>query len=243
MAWKTFPVAVTGIEMETPSVLVLKFARADGEPLAYKAGQFLNIHFEADGTPVHRSYSIATPPGEEGFEIAVSPVEGGRATRLLFGLKVGDVIDGSGPYGRFVLRDDEPCRYIMAATGTGVTPYRAMLPALHERVAAGFTIDILLGIWRRDEALFARDFLDFADAHDNVSFHACYSREMPDEPHPWEKQGYVQRQIEALEPDPERDIVYLCGNPGMIDDTVEILRARDFPTRRMRREKYLPAKI
>ncbi len=242
MAWKTFPIEVTGVEMVTPSVLVLSFAKSDGEPFEYVAGQFINIHFEAEGKLVHRSYSIACPPGRDTFEIAISPVKGGRATRLFFGLKVGDTLDASGPYGRFVMRDDEPCRYILAATGTGVTPYRAMLPELTQRVAQGFSIELLLGVWRRDEALFAADFIEFAAAHDNVSFHACYSREMPDEPESWEKQGYVQRHIERLGPDPATDIVYLCGNPGMIDETVEMLRALEFPTRQLRREKYLPAR-
>ncbi|MBT8143058.1 MAG: ferredoxin--NADP reductase, partial [Gammaproteobacteria bacterium] len=148
MAWKTFPIKVVEIGMVTPSVLVLTFARADGERLEYAAGQFINIHFEHEGTPIHRSYSVANTPGSDSFQIAISPVEGGRATKLLFGLKIGDVIEGSGPYGRFVLRDDQPCRYIMAATGTGVTPYRAMLPLLEQRIEQGFKIDILLGVWR-----------------------------------------------------------------------------------------------
>lgn len=243
MAWKTFKVTLCETRMITPSVLVLTFERADGEALDYIAGQFINIHFEAAGQAIHRSYSIANPPGEKRFEIAVSPVAGGRATELLFGLTPGDTLDVSGPYGRFVLRDDEPCRYILAATGTGVTPYRAMLPELARRVAAGFTIEMLLGIWRREEALFADDFIAFADAHDNVNFRACYSRELPDDALPHEHHGYVQRQIETLNPDPAGDIVYLCGNPNMIDDAVEMLRGREFATKQLRREKYLPARV
>lgn len=243
MAWKTFEVTLTEKRMITPSVLVLTFARADGEAFDYVAGQFINVHFEAAGQQIHRSYSIANPPGADCFEIAVSPVEGGRATRLFLNLEVGDKLDASGPYGRFVLREDEPCRYILAATGTGVTPYRAMLPELAQRVSDGFTIEILLGVWRRDEALFAGDFIDFAHAHEKVGFHACYSREMPAEPLAHEKSGYVQRHIETLRPDPARDIVYLCGNPNMIDEAVEMLRALEFPTKQLRREKYLPARI
>ncbi|MDH3769063.1 MAG: FAD-binding oxidoreductase, partial [Gammaproteobacteria bacterium] len=111
MAWKTFPLTVVRTDMITPTALSLTFERSDGEPFEYKAGQFINVHFDADGQPVHRSYSIATPPDGGVFEIAMSPVKGGLATKLLSGLKVGDVIDASGPYGRFALRDDDPCRY------------------------------------------------------------------------------------------------------------------------------------
>ncbi|MBT8135748.1 MAG: ferredoxin--NADP reductase [Gammaproteobacteria bacterium] len=242
MAFKTFPLTVVGVELITPTILALRFEREDGEPFEYTAGQFINIHFEVDEQPVHRSYSIASPPGSGEIEVAISPVKGGRATELLFNLKVGDTINASGPYGRFVLRDDEPCRYILAATGTGVTPYRAMLPALKELLGKGFTIDILLGIWRREEALYAQDFIDFCNDNNGAVFHACYSREMPEEPAVHESEGYVQIHIAALDPRPETDIVYLCGNPDMIDEAMEMLKAREFPTRQLRREKYLPAK-
>ena len=242
MAWDTFPLTVIGVDKLTPSSLCLSLERSDGEAFDYTAGQFINIHFESDDQEVHRSYSIANPPGEGRIQIAISPVKGGRATQLLFGLQVGDKINASGPYGRFTLRKDEPCRYILAATGTGVTPYRAMLPALRERLAEGFRIEILLGIWRREEALFADDFVQFCEENDGASFHACYSRDMPEDANSWEHEGYVQLYVAALDPRPENDIVYLCGNPNMIDQAVEMLRAREFPTRQLRREKYLPAK-
>ena len=87
-----------------------------------------------------------------------------------------------------------------------------------------------------------RDFVEFAAAHDNVNFHACYSREMPDEPESWEKQGYVQLNIEKLNPDPATDIVYLCGNPDMVDDATALLKEAGFGIRQIRREKYLPAR-
>lgn len=243
MAWKTFDLTVTAVEMITPTALCLTFERSDGKPFEYTAGQFINIHFEVDDQELHRSYSIANPPDQAGIQIAISPVKDGRATKLLFGLRVGDKISASGPYGRFVLRKDEPCRYILAATGTGVTPYRAMLPELHKLLDEGFRVEILLGIWRREEALFAEDFVQFCEAHDGASFHACYSREMPEKPDPWEREGYVQLHVAALDPRPEGDIVYLCGNPDMIDQAMEMLKAREFPTRQLRREKYLPARI
>ncbi len=242
MAWDTFPLTVIGVDKITPSSLCLSLERSDGEAFDYTAGQFINIHFESDDHEVHRSYSIANPPGEGRIQIAISPVKGGRATELLFGLQVGDKINASGPYGRFILRKDEPCRYILAATGTGITPYRAMLPALRERLTEGFRVQILLGIWRREEALFADEFVQFCEENDGASFHACYSREMPEDANSWEHEGYVQLHVAALDPRPENDIVYLCGNPNMIDQAVEMLRAREFPTRQMRREKYLPAK-
>ncbi|NGP52940.1 FAD-binding oxidoreductase [Thioalkalivibrio sp. XN8] len=243
MAIDTFPVELAWRRHVTPHVLHLAFRRADGTALPFVPGQFLNLHFATEAGGTHRSYSIANPPGPDGLlEIAMSPVPGGLASLALAALQPGDVIEASGPYGRFVLRDEAPCRYVLVGTGTGITPYRAMLPQLQERLAAGFRVQILLGVWRREELLFGDDFRAFADAHEAVEFGACYSREFPAGPEPWEQSGYVQTRFSQLGLDPERDLVYLCGNPAMIDESVEILKAMGFTLKQLRREKYLSAR-
>lgn len=243
MAIDTFPVELAWRRHATPHVLHLAFRRADGTALPFVPGQFLNLHFATEAGGTHRSYSIANPPGEEGLlEIAMSPVPGGLASAALAAMQPGDVIEASGPYGRFVLRDEAPCRYVLVGTGTGITPYRAMLPQLQERLAAGFRVQVLLGVWRREELLFGDDFRAFADAHEAAGFGACYSREFPEQPEPWEQSGYVQTRFSQLGLDPERDLVYLCGNPAMIDESVEILKAMGFTLKQLRREKYLSAR-
>ena len=243
MAIDTFPVELAWRRHATPHVLHLAFRRADGTALPFVPGQFLNLHFATEAGGTHRSYSIANPPGEEGLlEIAMSPVPGGFASAALAAMQPGDVIEASGPYGRFVLRDEAPCRYVLVGTGTGITPYRAMLPQLQERLAAGFRVQVLLGVWRREELLFGDDFRAFADAHEAAGFGACYSREFPEQPEPWEQSGYVQTRFSQLGLDPERDLVYLCGNPAMIDESVEILKAMGFTLKQLRREKYLSAR-
>lgn len=243
MAIDTFPVELAWRRHATPHVLHLAFRRADGTALEFVPGQFLNLHFETEAGGTHRSYSIANPPGADGLlEIAMSPVPGGLASEALAALQPGEVIQASGPYGRFVLRDEAPCRYVLVGTGTGITPYRAMLPLLQERVAAGFRVHILLGVWSREELLFGEDFRAFAAAHDGVEFAGCYSREFPEGPESWEQSGYVQTRFSQLGLDPDRDIVYLCGNPAMIDESVEILKAMGFTLKQLRREKYLSAR-
>lgn len=243
MAFKTFPLRVEKTEKVTPNILCLGFRREDGEPFSYQPGQFINIHFETDGEPTHRSYSVANAPDAGGLiEIAISPVSGGKATDFLFALRPGDQVQGSGPYGRFVLKEDPPCRYILVGTGTGITPYRAMLPELARRIDGGTaTVHILLGVWRRDELLFGKDFEAFAGAHQGARFQACYSREMPADARAWETRGYVQGQFDHLGLDPQQDVVYLCGNPNMVDEAAAYLKDRGFPVKRIRREKYVSA--
>ena len=229
--------------MATPHVVHLAFRRSDQTSLEYIPGQFLNLHFQTDAGSSHRSYSIANPPRADGLlEIAMSPVAGGLATETLARLEPGEQLQASGPYGRFVLRDEPPCRYVLVGTGTGITPYRAMLPQLAERLDAGFRAHVVLGVWGREESLFGEDFIAASKAHAGFEFTACYSREFPTDPAPWEQAGYVQTTFSNLDLDPEKDIVYLCGNPGMIDESVDILKAMGFTLKQLRREKYLSAR-
>jgi ferredoxin-NADP reductase len=243
MATDTFPVQLAWRRLATPHVLHLAFRRSDGAALPFTPGQFLNLHFATEAGGTHRSYSIANPPQTDGLlEIAMSPVEAGLASEALAALEPGQELRASGPFGRFVLRDEPPRRYVLVGTGTGITPYRAMLPQLAERLDAGFRAHVVLGVWRREELLFGEDFLAAARADPRFAFTACYSRDFPGDPHPWEHAGYVQSAFSNLGLDPAHDVVYLCGNPGMVDEAFEILKAMGFGVKEIRREKYLSAR-
>lgn len=244
MTWNTFPLILEWSSDITPTVRHFAFRRADREPFEYTAGQFINLHWDRDGKRTHRSYSVANPPLEsELIEIAMAPITGGFATRKLQSLEAGDMVEASGPYGRFVLRDDPPCRYLLVATGTGVTPYRAMLPNLRRLLAQGdYRVDLLLGVRDPSELLYGDEFRAMAVEHENFSFHACYSRAAPDAPSEWEVKGYVQSRLADLGVSPDSDIAYLCGNPNMVDEAAEFLKAAGFGVKRVRREKYLSAR-
>lgn len=236
--------------MLAPSVAHLSFVRGDGQPLDYIPGQFIQVHFAyADGTPTKRSYSLATIHDHalgagEAVEIAVSYVPGGAATALFEGLEIGGSVQASGPFGRFCLMpQDANRRYLLIATGTGVTPYRAMLPLLEKQIAErGIEVVLLLGARNPDELLYGDEFRAFADKHPAFRFVPCFSRELPANPHPDVRHGYVQQFLDEFSPDAAADIAYLCGNPNMVDACFEQLKAAGLPIPQIRREKYVSSK-
>lgn len=241
MSNPSFELVLESARMVAPRVRELSFRRADGAPLGHVAGQFVTLHLPHGDMELRRSYSIATVPAPDApIAVAVSHVENGRATGILFGMEPGAQARATGPFGRFVLRDDPPCRYLMIGTGTGVTPYRSMLPELASRLAAGrCEVDLFLGVRSRDELLYGDDFRALAAREPRFRFHACYSRAMPEAPRADEVQGYVQQRLTALALDPARDIAYVCGNPDMIDAVHAHLTAAGFPIAHVRREKYV----
>ncbi len=245
-----FPLRLADSFMLAPSVRHMVFERTDGQPLAFRAGQFLQVHFNyADGKPTKRSYSVATVGSGDGapvqrIEIAVSYVEGGAATALLGGLEPGGQVEASGPYGRFCLMDeDDNRRYLLIATGTGVTPYRAMLPELDRRMRErDCEVVLLYGARNEGELLYGEEFEAFARAHPNFRFHPCFSRGARPDPRPHDRLGYVQTVLPELQPDPENDIAYLCGNPNMVDAAFAALKEQGLGVRQIRREKYISSR-
>jgi len=236
--------------MLAPTVGHYQFVRDDGQPLDFQPGQFIQVHFEyADGSAAKRSYSLATlhdhalGPGEA-VEIAVSFVPGGAATALFEGLDIGQHVTGSGPFGRFCLQaGDRNGRYLLIATGTGVTPYRSMLPLLRQAIAErGVEVVLLQGARTAAELLYADDFRAFAEATPGFRYLPCLSRELPAGPHADVRKGYVQQQLAEIGADPARDIAYLCGNPEMVDACAEALKAAGLTAPKIRREKYVSSK-
>lgn len=255
MAIVQFPLKLVSRRMLAPSVGHYAFVREDGQPLDFIPGQFIQVHFAyADGTPTKRSYSLATihdhamGPGEA-VDIAVSYVPGGAATALFEGLEIGGTVQASGPFGRFCLMPaDANRRYLLIATGTGVTPYRAMLPELERLIAErGIQVVLLFGARTPAELLYGDEFRAFASKHPaNFRFVPCFSRELPEagSPHAHEdvRQGYVQQFLDEFAPDAAGDIAYLCGNPNMVDACFEALKAHGLPVPQIRREKYVSSK-
>lgn len=246
---RLFPLRLTAGRMLAPSVRHLTFERTDGEPVAFVPGQFIQFHFQyADGTPTKRSYSIATrsddPSAGGRVEIAVSYVSGGAATERLAHLAVDETIDASGPYGRFCLQDgDHNGRYLLVATGTGVTPYRAMLPSLAQAIGErGCEVALVYGARNEAELLYGEEFEAFARDVPGFSFHPCFSRVPRTPPHPGDRNGRVQVALADLAPDPARDIAYLCGNPDMVDESFALLQHAGLAVRQIRREKYVSSR-
>ena len=254
MAIVHFPLKLTARRMIAPTVAHLSFLRDDGQPLPCIPGQFIQIHFEyADGSAAKRSYSIAigrqpddAPDAQ--VDIAVSYVAGGAATALFEGLAIGATVDASGPFGRFCLYpNDANRRYVLIGTGTGITPYRAMLPQLAQQMAQrGVQVVLLQGARTPAELLYGDEFRAFAEAHPQFRYMPCLSRELPaaDSPHTHAdvRHGYVQNVLAELAANPTSDIAYLCGNPDMVDANFEALKTIGLPIPMIRREKYVSNK-
>ncbi|MCX7116270.1 MAG: FAD-binding oxidoreductase [Gammaproteobacteria bacterium] len=225
-----------------PQVKQFVLVSEDAAPFSFLPGQFVTFHFEVEGKAYKRSYSIANPPTASGqIEFAASYVDNGVGSQFLFNLQPGAFLKMSGPYGRLVLKEPLPKRYIFVGTGTGVTPYRAMRPQLEQKLALDATLEVVLvqGARTRVELLYADEFMDWSRQSAQVTYLGCLSRHSDGKLAPEERVGHVQQGLSELVLDPNQDVVYLCGNPNMIDEVFASLTQQGFHVSRVIREKYL----
>lgn len=242
MQINTFPITLKESLMITPKVKHFIFQCELSPQFNYEPGQFITIHFEHEGKTLKRSYSIANEPKQDNqIEFAAGYFANGPGTELLFNLKPGDRINITGPFGRLIMRGEQPGRYILAATSTGITPYRSMLKELGNRIEQNpaLQVVILQGVQRREELIYLNDFQAFAQKYPQATFTPCLSRQPADDLHENEYSGYVQHALPTLNLNPQQDLIYLCGNPGMIDEAFNYLKEQGFAMQQIIREKYI----
>src|SRR5262245_26615784 len=133
----------------------------------FKPGQHLGVRAEIDGQEQRRSYSICSPPGDDGLRIAIKRIADGRFSHWASAtLTAGTTLEVMPPAGRFVLppSDGEPRHVLAVAAGAGITPILAMLRhALALEPATHFTL--VYGNRSPESTLFRQELEDLKDRH------------------------------------------------------------------------------
>ena len=224
-----------------PGVRELTFARVDGAPLEYEAGQWVNLLMPIGDEVLKRSYSIASAPsGTARFEVAVTRVEGGPGSTYLHALELGSELEVHGPSGFFVRRNADPALFV--GTGTGLTPLRSMLRDSllhkHERMP----LHVLAGFRHPHDRLYQDEFAALAAEHPNFSAECTLSRTGAE----WSgKRGYVQahlreryEELVARAGTPQVH-VYICGLQKMVAEVRDLLRKQmNLPRELVHSERY-----
>jgi ferredoxin-NADP reductase len=122
------------IQEEIPGVKTFALEPEDGQPLPYKAGQYLTlVHHSAQGE-VRRSYSITSSPAlQEPLTIGVKRIENGLFSRMLIdNARVGDKLITTGAAGLFTLpeKGKDYKQIFFLAAGSGITPIYSLLKTL-----------------------------------------------------------------------------------------------------------------
>jgi ferredoxin--NADP+ reductase len=214
-------------KQEVASDLFLIWLRPE-VPFTFKPGQYITI-----GTSgIERPYSIASAPNEPLIELFIEhvlPEYGGKLTPLLWNQHVGESVSmRPRAKGIFVFRP-EYYNHVMVGTVTGVAPFVSMLrSAIHEKTR-GHRFFIMEGASHQNEFVYDTELMRREDElSDMITFIATVSRPDVERNRSWNgPTGRVNTLVEGYLAKwslPKDDtLIYLCGNPGMIEDVTERL--------------------
>ncbi len=185
--------------------------------------------------PGFRAYSMANAPHEKdiiklNIRIATPPpgTEGippGFGSSFVFGLKPGDKVKISGPYGDFMAKDTDK-EMCFIGGGAGMAPLRSHILHQLEGINSNRKISFWYGARSVKEMFYHEEFTDLAERYDNFTYHVALSS--PEKEDNWTGlTGFIHTHlIDSYlndHEDPTEIEYYLCGPPPMIDAVIESL--------------------
>lgn len=228
-------VVVSELDEVAQNVVRLVLSEADGVPMAFLPGQYVNI--EVPGTGRARSYSFANAPlASGGHEFFIRRLDRGLMSDwLAAGAAAGIGTQISAPRGQFFLRPtDRPL--LMVAGGTGLAPMLSMLA--HIKSGGGprpAKITVLYGTNTAGE-MFGLDRL--AELSGDLPIEVRTAVVSP----PYAGTvGHVTGLLEPQMLEGGETQVYLCGPPPMVQAARAFLDQSNHPARHIFAERFLPS--
>jgi ferredoxin-NADP reductase len=219
---------VTRVKPETPRVKSFRIELPMWMP--HLPGQHYDVRLTApDGYRAQRSYSVASPPLDEGeIELTIDRLDEGEVSPYFHDVVTeGDQVEVRGPFASyFVWRGEAPA--LLVGGGSGVVPLMAMLR--HRRRAMPELPMLLLYSVRSGADVIYADEL----GRDAV---LTYTREPPAG---WT--GHTGRIDARLVSEAARDaaVAFICGSNGFVETASSLLLETGFEPQRIRTERFGP---
>lgn len=223
----------------TPSIAELTFVSA--EPLAFRAGQFLQFKIPHENKVLERHYSLATAPSADGklvFTVRHMPaphsgVPAGVGSGFLCRLQPGDQVEAIGPFGDFLLSEVTERQQVFIGGGAGIAPLRALLQA-EKRAPQTRPCTFFYGARNGKELCYADEFA----ADDSVQYVPVLSDAVAED---WKgRTGFVHTVAEEWlrQQDLANLDVYVCGPPAMLQATMEMLADLGVPRNQIKFDDF-----
>ena len=230
----------TAVEVleETPRCRSIRFDLPEWP--GHRAGQHVDVRLTAeDGYQAQRSYSIASPPEDDGLVLTVERLDDGEVSPYLAGvLQTGDQIELRGPIGGYFVWD-EPLGgpLVLVAGGSGIVPLRAMLRhwAAGKREAP---VSLLYSARSMTDVIYREELAQLDGG--KLSVDLALTREWPAD---WRgHRGRIDVELLArVVPQPaERPLAYICGPTSFVESVAQGLIDLGNDPGRIRTERFGP---
>lgn len=215
-AKKLFSMQVVKIVDHTPQIRELFIETREPATFKFRAGQFVMLHVPtAEAKPALRAYSIASDDRvESGFRLLFKAVENGVATKFVWSLKGGELLDFTGPFGRLFFHEPPTEQIIFFNTGSGVSQHICYLESMAEKYP-NLKYRMLFGLRHVDDIYYRAELDALAARFTDFKYDFVLSRP----PEGWTgKRGYLQNHLSDFNFKNIPTTFYICGNGQMIKD-------------------------
>lgn len=179
----------------------------------------------AEGNIIMLNVRIATAPLQKGSTLPVPGIPPGVGSSYIFGLKEGDKVKVSGPYGDFFIQDTKR-EMVYIGGGAGMAPLRSHIFHLLDTLK---TSDRKISYWygarSYKEVFYEADFRRLEAEFPNFSFHLALSNPLPEDN--WTGlTGYIHQVLEneyLMQHDAPEDIEYYMCGPGPMANAVKAM--------------------
>lgn len=232
---------VAEIIKETPSAATLRLVAREGKVPPFQAGQYISLQVGINGVRTSRPYSISSSPQQTAYyDVTVRRIPHGFVSDyLLDQVKVGDVLESSGPAGHFYYNPVFHGNHLLfLAGGSGVTPFMSMI---RENIELGLEkqIDLFYGSKTADELIFHAELQKMAAKHAGFNYYPVVENRPADDNGLC---GLISTDlIKSVLGDVELDTIYICGPEAMYANLIPQLGSLGVPQRRIRREVFAAA--
>lgn len=212
----------------------------EADPIAFEAGQFTKLALPVESEMLARAYSFVNTPHERPYEFYYNIVPEGALTLRLALLQPGDAVWLAPAAAGFLVLSEVPDaqNLWMLATGTGIAPFLSILKS--ETAWKRYSRIVLVEAVRQAHELAYRDTIEQFKRERAGRFTSVVfvSRERaPGALSGRVPQGILDGRIESaagVELSAASSQVMLCGNPGMVTDSVHALAQRGMKKHRRR---------
>jgi ferredoxin-NADP reductase len=170
MAELTQPATVLAVTDLTPHVRQL-VVKPKTTKISFQPGQWVSLKLPVGPKPpLNRAYSMADPSSPYGeLTLIFDRVPGGLGSNYLYGLRSGDEVPLSGPYGNFILPQPLDRELLLIGRYTGLVPLRCLLKQMFFLKIQTPVLLIALAP-NADELLFHQEWLTIAMQHSSFRY-------------------------------------------------------------------------
>ncbi len=242
---RQFSGTVERITDVTHDIKEVYIALNNDQKISFTSGQYGQLEVPPYGKvkeATQRAYSMSSVPSDKGhLEFLIRLVPGGIVTTYVHEhLSEGEEVKVVGPFGEFYVRDTGAAM-ICVAGGSGMAPFKSIFYSMKENKINKRDIWYFFGARSKKDLFYLDEMRSLEKEWERFHFIPALSE--PQEEDKWDGETGLITEVldtylkERISRDSEKE-GYLCGSPGMLDASIEVMKNNDIPEEKIYYDKF-----